>query len=492
MTAVRVSLALLLLLWTVLGPATPAPAARWIEVQTQNFRFLSAQSEADTLQLAREFETFRGLILAVTNASTSAHERPVEVYLFKTVGDFSRYRPSPTAGGYFDATQRGSLMALGPFDEDFMRQALYHEYIHFLVHNHTSIPYPVWYDEGLAEYFGNVTLKGDRLMVGGAQTHQLDWLARGRKMAWGSILKRTDYRGLGRRNMGMFYAQSWALVHYLQNRESETPFRQELTRYLALRSEGTSVEDAFVQAFGISIGRLDRSIDNYFRRGSLPGFSVKADSFLAAFESTTRSLEELEIDPLLGWLAVRYGNAGQAEKLFERTLKSRPGDVRALLGMARLAAEDGDLEAATALQKQALEHGPEDPWAHLERARLVMSQAREEEDGAKRKQLLSEARRHYARVSRLAPELPESFAGYGESFLLPGEESERGLESLEHAHRLLRSDLGTQLALAELYMKLDRDDDARALIQNVLAWRHGKAHEERAEELLEELASSSD
>jgi hypothetical protein len=79
---------------------------------------------------------------------------------------------------------------------------------------------------------------------------------------------------------------------------------------------------------------------------------------------------------------------------------------------------------------------------------------------------------------------------YGSSFLIAGEEPERGLETLEHAHALLRSNLDIQLLLGRLYMRLDRDAEARELLQRVEAWGHGSGQADRARELLEELDDS--
>ena len=49
------------------------------------------------------------------------------------------------------------------------------------------------------------------------------------------------------------------------------------------------------------------------------------------------------------------------------------------------------------------------------------------------RKLAALARRHYARSQELDDSLPEAYAMYGATFLLEGEEAERGLEPLQHA-----------------------------------------------------------
>ncbi len=77
---------------------------------------------------------------------------------------------------------------------------------------------------------------------------------------------------------------------------------------------------------------------------------------------------------------------------------------------------------------------------------------------------------------------------YGASFLIEGEQPQRGLETLEHAHALLRSNLDIQLMLAQLYMRLDRDAEARELLKTVETWGHGSGQADSARKLLEELS----
>lgn len=92
---------------------------------------------------------------------------------------------------------------------------LIHEYVHLLTATHLRHS-PAWLDEGLAEFWSTATVRGEQLVVGSAPANYLKLL---RTRTW---LPLRDFTGRERTRLGtnkddvaMFYAQSWAVVHYL-------------------------------------------------------------------------------------------------------------------------------------------------------------------------------------------------------------------------------------------------------------------------------------
>ena len=80
---------------------------------------------------------------------------------------------------------------------------------------------------------------------------------------------------------------------------------------------------------------------------------------------------------------------------------------------------------------------------------------------------------------------------YGSTFLVRGEDSSKALETLDHAHRLLRSNLQITLMLADAYVARTRISKARDLIATVLAWSHSEVQIKKARQLLEEIDGST-
>ena len=92
---------------------------------------------------------------------------------------------------------------------------LLHEYTHLLTAAHVPDA-PAWLDEGLSGFWGAIVLDGPQVVIGRPPAHHLKLL---RTRAW---LPPDEMRAQQRGKLtadsaraSMFYAQSWAMVHYL-------------------------------------------------------------------------------------------------------------------------------------------------------------------------------------------------------------------------------------------------------------------------------------
>jgi cytochrome c-type biogenesis protein CcmH/NrfG len=106
---------------------------------------------------------------------------------------------------------------------------------------------------------------------------------------------------------------------------------------------------------------------------------------------------------------------------------------------------------------------------------------------AERDALLREARRHYVRSYELDPDAPETYAMYGRTFLAVGQDPAQGIETLEHAHRLLRPNAEIRRWLAKAYAMTGQEERARGMLERMLAWSHDDARVERSQEAWQDL-----
>lgn len=93
------------------------------------------------------------------------------------------------------------------------RQAVLHEYVHLLTDERPPAA-PAWLDEGLSEFWSAVVVEGNRVIVGRAIPQHAATLRRRQS------LQRTLRQPRGELTAdsepaAVFYAQSWAMVHYL-------------------------------------------------------------------------------------------------------------------------------------------------------------------------------------------------------------------------------------------------------------------------------------
>src|SRR5207249_4962161 len=131
---------------------------------------------------------------------------------------------------------------------------IYHEYVHLLVDN-TSGNVPRWFDEGLAEYYSSFEIEEDRKVHLGELIPYHLLTLREEKLLPLRTLFAVDYyspyynEGSKR---GAFYAESWALVHYLilGNNGQRLP---QLNKFLQLIAANVATDEAFKQAFQMDV-----------------------------------------------------------------------------------------------------------------------------------------------------------------------------------------------------------------------------------------------
>jgi len=474
-----------------LGCASAAPHLDpWLEVRTPNFVVLSPRSEAATLELARDLERFRSVVELVTGKRIPASRVPLRVYALDA-GTYRSYGAPGIAGFFFDSPRRNTIvLGAGRRGWGEARVVLQHEYVHFLLRNRTRYAYPPWYDEGFAEFLSNVEMGPEGILVGRPLRQRIATLPQVGWLPVGEVLSRRSFEGLREDQLAAFYSESWLLVHYLNLGRESVDTRAELALYLKGLREGLDDEQAARRAFGADSATLGHRLQRYLQADRYSYVTIDPEHLGAAAEPQLRALSPAEVASALGWLSLHVGKFEQAQRHYRAALAADPGDARALSGSAAALSGQQQWAAAEARFAQALAAGADDPVVHLDYANYLHGRATEESDASARQRLALEAREHYVRSWKLDDSIPETYAAYGQTFLLEGEEVARGLETLEHAHRMLPSSVEIKIALARLYAKLGRPQQARELALVASTWSHSSEHAEDIQALLEELKAS--
>ncbi len=254
----------------------PKPAEKWVALDAGDFRFVSAVSSRQTLEIARNLLRMRAALGKVSDFELHTTE-PTRVFVFRTQHGFSRYCEAllrakcDTVTGLFVDGSSGDFILLSGDAKVGIDRIVYHELTHQLVASSRAQLAP-WYDEGLAEYLSTFRTVGAETHLGVPVDEHLRWLRD--EMRLGSLRKRLiPLRELfaitaasriydERTRTGVFYAQSWALVHYL----TQAPDRREqLPQFLELLRSGQSPTDAVTGAFGMSLSELEQALRTYIR-----------------------------------------------------------------------------------------------------------------------------------------------------------------------------------------------------------------------------------
>ena len=293
----------------------PIKAARhdaWVEVRSPNFIIVSNAGEKQARRTAIQFEQIHTLFregLAVAQG----HPSPV-ITIFalkdeKSLGDllpdyWTRGHMHPSGVFAYRMYQYYAAVNLeaqgtNPF------ATMYHEYYHSL-----TIPYfpelPIWLSEGLADFFGESQVNGTVATMGVADPALIEEL-RHNKLIPLDVLFHVDASSPyynEENKVSVFYAESWALTHYLMIGDKQA-HRQMLLDYASALASGSSPDQAAAKAFG-DLKKLQDDLSRYIGKFSFSYFQMKAPAELAPAEFHVRELTDAEEEAYRGgFFAVR-------------------------------------------------------------------------------------------------------------------------------------------------------------------------------------------
>ena len=464
---------------------------KWIEVRTPNFAIRSMLDEEATVKLARYLEMFRIVAAIVTGTPLIDSPLPTEIYTISSGRASKDFGLEPTVAGFFHSGLRRNTIVVRRATGVKSPEIMMHEYVHFLVRSHGNTNYPMWFQEGFAEYLSTAVIESGVVTIGNMSEHRaetfkfLSWVRMSR------IVGREGGESWGPKRNAMFYAESWGLVHFLMNRNVPgAPFSQQLQRYVALMDAGTGSVEAFEEAFAISMHDLDKEVRRYLGGNRIPGLRFELDAVLTNFEPEVSVLTREQISLALGQYGLMTESLDKAEHWFTIAAGDERYEARAAAGLGDVQKFRGNHDEALPHFERALQLAPNDPYCQLDAAEYWHDRAESTDDEAQQAEFLGNAREHYLAAWKLDASLPETYAMYGKSFLVDGSDFDKAIDNLEEAQRLLPSSIEIRLSLAEAYLGAERPKDAAAAARSVLAWVHGESETaEEAQEILNDAES---
>lgn len=462
------------------GCITPITDRPWIRVETENFLLYSQITEPETVSLAEKLETFREVTRAFTNAGSAAFQPviPTITYVFDSAGAYRTFAP-PESAGFIAPRQRANYIALNGRERNLAAtRIIYHEFVHYLLRSGGSAGYPRWYDEGIAEYLGSTLIDDEKVAMAAIPDDRIPTLRYGLEyeqlLPLERLMKAGDTSQWSSLDNSMFYAQAWALVHYL-NRGSKVgmPDRsQQLGAYLDLLNRGIPTDQAFDQAFDTTFSKLGKELERYLTGGKFMQLQTPRSGFPPAKIVSVRAVSKPEIARELGRLALVTGNGRRARSLFETSLALEPESSRALsgLGFATWMQGQSDYAEVRGMLERAVELDPKEALNHLDLAEYLLALAAANASRPEYVQMLEEARGAFVKAIELDPDLPEAYARAAYMYQLPGQDWRKGLPLIEQAHALLPTDVSIATTLAEFCVLNQEYERAQKLLDTSAQW----------------------
>jgi predicted Zn-dependent protease len=447
----------------------------WTSVRTQNFFLVGNASEKEIRQVATRLEQFRDVFTKLFTNVKFNTPVPTTVVVFRHDDAYKPFKPVvdgkvSEVAGYFQPGDDVNYITLTPDRGGGAENpygTIYHEYTHLLVNNSLGAgEAPAWFNEGLAEYYSTFAIEDDRKVhLGRLIDYHIFRLREQKMIPLAQLFDVTQYSLQRNKHdvRSLFYAESWALMHYLilGNDGKRLP---QLGEFLALTKKGVPTAEAFGRAFQTDTATMEKELQKYVRANT---FMSRVTTFPRRLEFDSQMqaapLAEPQADAYLGDLLLHINRPDDAATRLQHALDLDPANVmaRTSLGMARFR-QKRDAEAIAHL-REAAAAGANNYLAHYYYAYALSRQ------GAVEGGLMpgyppdraGEMRASLRKAISLRPDFPESYHLLAWVNLVTGENIAEGVQLIRQAVALAPGNQHYALVLAQLYLRQDKIEEAR-------------------------------
>jgi tetratricopeptide (TPR) repeat protein len=466
-----IPLAVAACLLAVVAQNTPVAAKdTWVSLRTKNFSMLGNASEKDIRRVAVKLEQFREVFTNLFPNTRFNTPVPTTVVVFKSDSSYGPFKPKPDVAGYFQPGPDVNYITLttevrgeqDPFS------VIFHEYIHLLIEN-TFPNVPVWFNEGLAEYYSTFTISDDQKVVLGSPISNHVYLLRESRMLPLRTLFEVDHKSAHYNETdkrGIFYAQSWALMHYfIIGKEGRS---EKLREFIGLLNSKVPMEEAFQKAFQMPFETMERELRDYIKQSR---YNILRGKFEGKFDDSViaaTTLTEAEAQAYLGDLLL-HSNRKDAYTYLEKALKLDPNlaMAHASLGMAQF--REGNTKEARESLKRAVTANSQNYLAHYYYAYTL---SRTGPDDAPTgvgysSDVAAKMREHLQKAIALRPDFPEPYGLLAFVNLVTSTDIDETIVKLKRVLSMSPGQDDIRYMLGQLYLHKNELKTARELLEQV-------------------------
>jgi len=450
-----------------------AGGGRWISVQTKHFTLVSNASEAQTRQLIIILEQFRFVMADIYKVEPPP--AVVTMLVFDDDAGFKPFKPlyngQPALNSALTSTGGlEDLVALTVEHRDQALEIILHEYTHVLTATEAGF-WPTWLTEGEAEAMSTFRWNNGKAVLGGIKPSHVQLLRTQRWLPLERLFdvttKSPDYNE--RNRQGIFYAESWALTHYLRFGDKGA-HRDNLTKFMRLLRDGRSGKAAFREVFGWDFDKLQKTLVEYIQSGSYLTDTPQYSPPDVDRDITVHSVEDAVLQALFGTWLVNVGRAEDAESYFQKSSAAAPNSARVRQWLGYRAYQQKDFATAASHFEKAIGPASQNYLAYyyhaaaLFRARVGNAFELGKADPA----VCRTVRESAARAIQLMPRFAPAYEILATAHLAGNDNLPDGVKMAEIAILLEPQNYAHRLTLAQLQLLQKNYSAARATLSPLL------------------------
>jgi len=369
---------LVVVLSPLLAQAREKPE-NWVEVRSPHFSVVSNSNEKQARRVADQFEHMRSVFHTLFPKIQIDTLGSITVLAIKDEKDFRALEPPEyLAKGQL---KLGGLFLRGP-DKNYVLLRLdaegehpyavvYHEYTHLLLSRAEWMP--LWLNEGLAEFYQNTDIREKEVALGQPSPENLLLLRQNRLLPLATlfVIDHTSPYYHEENKGSIFYAESWALTHYLEQRNFREKTNQ-LADYAQLLSQHVDAVTAATRAFG-DLEQLQSALDGYVRQGSFRYFRIPGATDVDDTAFQSHALANAQADAVRADFLAYNQRTADARALLVRILQEDPKNALAHETMGFLEFQERHMDEARNWYAQAVKLDSQSYLAHYYFAAISMN-----------------------------------------------------------------------------------------------------------------------
>ncbi len=481
-------------------PQTPASAtaaaenAGWVEVQTPHFVVSSNAGEAAARGVATDFEQIRALFHVTFPELRVDPPQPIRIVVARDEATMRMITPDEW-GGPEHVHPSGVFHSDGEMDYVVLRldaegttafHTSYHEYTHSLMHLNFS-RLPLWVREGVAEFFGNSLLSEAKATTGTVDRGHMFVLAKSEWLPMETLFQVTESSPFynEKNPASVFYAESWATVHYLLL-DPEARRADLFKKYLVAWDSGADAVSAGRTALG-DLKTFEAAVKKYVRQENWkPGVVLPGLAGLQSASWKERTLAPAEVLALRGDYFTHRRMMDEARPLLEEAAKAGPeiAGVHEALGFFYL--RNSDFAGAQEQMQRAIALGAEDFAPYFALGSLELRNMAVSDDNTR------DARKNLERAAELNPMFAPTFEALTQAYSRSADTQAKALAAAETAVKLDSESRSYRTNLAYTLLNNGRTAQARAVAEKLEATASSEDEKRSAQSVLEAIADEEE
>ena len=481
------------ILVVLLTVAMGAEARDWASYSSENFTLYSDQRPKQVIELLKEFEVFRAVAFTAIGLEPRPSHSKMKIMLYARTHEYRDIGPKNSLGFYYNTTA-GPRMVVGPGRGSTSRaEILYHEYIHYLMREHSEAIYPRWYNEGMAEVLGATTISRGKATIGAVPTGRANTINYSSSFKVRDLLE-PDQEDDSRNYQARFYAYSWLFTHYLQisSLRDNPHLRPKTSDFLQRYNLGEPAIEAFTNSFGRSPEDMDKEIRKYRGQRSITVMTMPVNDYEG--DIIRQELKPGEENFLLADIAWRVGKEDVALDYLEDLEVTNPDYAQSLSLAAVLENHKDNTDLAASYANRALAMAPKDPqvltnyahWLADNRSRLKETTPEQELNTLTQQQV-----DYTNQATSIDPNNLEALRFLWSGQLELGEDIE-ALKTMMAAYQVSPSNLGINLTVGRHLLDLQRGDLAIPFLERVMSWSHSTEQRQRIKSILDQIENTAE